>query len=116
MHENEIGKVVVNTAVPLHRDLGPGLVESVYEVVRMFERQGVEVERQVPVPSHYESPKFDEDSRADLIINGKVIVDTRTTKWHSRFKPLWLCERNIHPPIPAESLRLLLNSGIIIYN
>jgi len=80
MTENEIGKVVVNTAVQLHRDLGPGLLESVYEVVlaRMLEQQGLSVKRQIPVPIHYAGLSFDEGFRADLIISGKVIVELKS--------------------------------------
>ena len=55
MNENAIGKEVVDSAVQVHRELGPGLLETVYEVVLAQElaRRGLRVERQVPVPIHY---------------------------------------------------------------
>ena len=52
MHENEIGTVVVDCAVHLHQDLGPGLLETVHEVTlaRKLEKRGLIVQRQVPIP------------------------------------------------------------------
>ena len=62
MTENEIGKVVVDAALKVHRELGHGLLETVYEVVlaREWERRGLPVERQVPVPMVYEGLRFEE--------------------------------------------------------
>jgi len=75
--ENEIGKQVVDAAIGVHRELGPGLLESVYEVVLAYELQqrGLQVERQVPVGIEYKEMKFNEGFRADLIVEKKVIVE-----------------------------------------
>ena len=80
MHENEIGTLVVDAAVQLHRDLGPGLLETVYEVTlaTLLRKRGLSVERQVPIPIEYDGHKFDEGFRADLIIEGKVIVELKS--------------------------------------
>ena len=82
MIENEIGTVIVDCAVHLHQDLGPGLLESVYEVIlaRKLEKQGLHVERQVAVPIHYEGAKFDGGFRADLIVEGKVIIELKSVE------------------------------------
>tara|TARA_R100000027_G_scaffold32887_1_gene24095 strand:- start:982 stop:1440 length:459 start_codon:yes stop_codon:yes gene_type:complete len=79
MEENEIGKIVVDTAVEVHSALGPGLLESVYEAVlaKEFELRGLSLARQVPVPIEYEGMKFDEGFRADIIIEGKVILELK---------------------------------------
>lgn len=76
MHENEIGSVVLDCAVALHRDLGPGLLETVYEVTlaRALERHGLNVQRQVAVPIEYAGETFAEGFRADLIVEGKVLL------------------------------------------
>jgi GxxExxY protein len=60
MKENEIGTVVVDAAVAVHRELGPGLLESVYEIVLAHElrQRGVQVERQVAVPIQYIRNQF----------------------------------------------------------
>ena len=82
MTENEIGEIVVDAAVSVHRDLGPGLLETVYEVVfaHVLKRRGLAVERQVPVPIEYRGIKFDEGFRADIIIEGKVILELKSVQ------------------------------------
>ena len=57
MHENQIGTIVIETAIAVHRELGPGLLETVYEVVLAHElsARGLEVQRQVPIPIRYKS-------------------------------------------------------------
>ena len=52
MTENEIGKIIVDSAVAVHRELGPGLLETVYQVVLTYEleQRGLRVTRQVPIP------------------------------------------------------------------
>jgi GxxExxY protein len=82
MTENEIGKVVVDAALKVHRELGPGLLETVYEVVlaRELERRGLRVERQVPVPIVYERLRFEEGFRADNIVEGKVILELKSVE------------------------------------
>ena len=82
MHENEIGTIVVDCAVRLHQDLGPGLLETVYEVTlaRKLEQRGLSVERQVPIAIEYEGQKFDEGFRADLIIERKVLVELKSVE------------------------------------
>jgi len=80
MHENDIGSVIVDCAVELHRDLGPGLLESVYAVTlaRKIERRGLEVHREVVIPIEYEGEQFDEGFRADMIVGSKVIVELKS--------------------------------------
>src|SRR5512133_795871 len=80
MTENEIGKAVVDAAVKVHRELGPALLENVYEVVlaRELERRGLRVERQVPVPIVYEGMRFEEGFLADIIVGGKVILELKS--------------------------------------
>jgi GxxExxY protein len=82
MTENEIGKVVVDAAVQVHRELGPGLLETVYEVILAHElrQRGLEVEPQVPVAIEYQGIKFDEGFRADLIAEDKVILELKSVE------------------------------------
>ncbi|MEX2523443.1 MAG: GxxExxY protein [Gammaproteobacteria bacterium] len=79
MTENEIGKQLVDAAVHIHRELGPGLLETVYEVLLAYDlgRRGLQVERQVPIAIKYQTIRFDEGFRADLVINDKVIVELK---------------------------------------
>jgi len=80
MTENEIGKIVVDAAVSVHRDLGPGLLETVYEVVlaHVLRQRGLAVKRQVPIPIEYCGIRFDEGFRADIIIEGKVTLELKS--------------------------------------
>jgi GxxExxY protein len=82
MTENEIGTVIVDCAVQLHRELGPGLLESVYEatLARQLEKRGLQVQRQVGVAIEYQGERFEEGFRADLIVGGKVIVELKSVE------------------------------------
>ena len=82
MRENDIGTVVVDTAVQLHRDLGPGLLESVYEKIyaQRLEKRGLSVESQVDVPIEFDGMRFEEGFRADLIVEEKVIVELKSVE------------------------------------
>src|SRR5437588_10749665 len=75
MHENEIAKTVLDASFVVHTKLGPGLLESVYEVVLAHElrKAGIFVERQKPMPITYDGILFEEGYRADLLIESKVI-------------------------------------------
>ena len=80
MTENEISKIIVESALKVHRALGPGLFETVYEVVLAHElrAQGLQVDRQLAIPVRYENIVFDEGFRADLVIDKKVIIEIKS--------------------------------------
>jgi GxxExxY protein len=82
MTENEIGTIVVDAAIAVHRELGPGLLESVYETVLAHEMQsrGLRVNRQVPVAFTYRNIKFDEGFRADMIVEDKVLLELKSVE------------------------------------
>ena len=82
MTDNEISKVILDSAIAVHRELGPGLLESVYEIVLAYELQqhGLRVNRQVPISIHYKEMTFDEAFRADLIVEEKVIVELKSVE------------------------------------
>ena len=82
MTENEIGKIIVDAAVKLHKALGTGLLESVYEIVlaHVLSRRGLHVDRQVPVSIEYDGIRFDEGFRADMIVEKKVIVELKSVE------------------------------------
>lgn len=78
--ENEIAKAVLDSAYAVHTALGPGLLESVYEVALAYELKdrGFEVRRQVPIPVVYRDIKFEEGFRADLEVERLVIVELKS--------------------------------------
>ncbi len=76
---NEITEQIIGAAIEVHRHLGPGLLESVYEAALAFElaSRGVAVERQKQVPLAYKGLHFDEGFRLDLLVAGEVIVELK---------------------------------------
>ena len=80
MTENDIGRIVVDAAIAVHRELGPGLLESVYEVIMAYElgRRDLSVRRQVPIPIHYKQMIFEEAFRADLVVENKIIIELKS--------------------------------------
>lgn len=80
MTENEIATIIVDTAFHIHRDLGPGLFESVYERIMEAEltRRGLNVARQKPIPIVYHGVHFEAGFRCDLLVEGKVIVEVKS--------------------------------------
>jgi GxxExxY protein len=80
-NENEIAKLLLDAAFVVHTKLGPGVFESVYEVVLAHElrKKGLIVERQKAMPSLYDGIRFDEAFRANLVVNEKVVVELKST-------------------------------------
>ena len=79
MQENVIGKSIIDLAVNIHRETGPGLLETVYEVILadQLQKQGFKVKRQVAIPIEYRGIRFEEGFRADLIVENKVIIELK---------------------------------------
>jgi len=82
MNVEEVSSVVVDTAFHLHRDLGPGLLESVYEAVlaRMLEERGLRVERQVSVAFDFNGMHFDEGLRVDLLVDSCLVIELKSVE------------------------------------
>ena len=82
MEENEIGKIIVDAALAVHRALGPGLLEVVYEVIlaHELEQRGMKVQRQVPIAIEYAGIQFKEGFRADLVVEDKVIIELKAVE------------------------------------
>ena len=82
VHENDIAREVVDAALHIHRALGTGLLQSVYEAVlaQKLCKRGLEVERQVAVPGVYQDLVYEEGFRAALILNRKVIEEIKSVE------------------------------------
>lgn len=110
MKIEEVSAVVVDAAFHLHRDLGPGLLESVYESVlaRMLERCGLRVERQKAVSFDFDGIHFDEGLRVDLLVEGCLVVELKSVETLApvHAKQLLTYLRLLHLPIG-----LLINFG-----
>ncbi|HEY0763362.1 MAG TPA: GxxExxY protein [Pyrinomonadaceae bacterium] len=82
MTENEIAASILDAAFKIHRTLGPGLLESVYQATLDFELQnrGLPVAQQVGLPVYYESIKLELGFRVDLIVGDKVIIEIKSVE------------------------------------
>ena len=83
MHElDDITGAIVDSAMKIHKELGPGLLESVYEVVlaRALERRGFHVDRQKPIRFEYDGMVFEDGFRVDLLVDERVIVELKSVE------------------------------------
>ncbi len=82
MTENELAKIAVNLCLKIHKALGPGLLESVYEEVLVYELKkfGLAVLRQTGIPVIYENIKLDIGFKADLIIENMIILELKSVE------------------------------------
>ena len=80
MTENTIGRIVIDQAVKLHMELGPGLLETVYEVIlsHRLKEHGLKVERQVQIPIAIDGIQFEEGFRADILVENKVLLELKS--------------------------------------
>ena len=78
----ELSAIVVDTAFHLHKELGPGLLESVYEAVlsKLLSDKGLRVQRQKPIPIVFAGCRFDEGFRADLMVNDSLLVELKSVE------------------------------------
>ena len=110
MHENDIAKIIVDAAFKVHRVLGPGLFESVYETVLAHEivKRGLAVERQKVIPIIYEGLVLDEGFRADLVIDDRIIVELKSVETVS---PVHKKQLLTYLRLADKRLGLLINFG-----
>jgi len=80
MNENAVARTIVDVALGLHKKIGPGVFETVYEVILAHEprKRGLKVERQVAIPVVYDNLRFEEGFRADSIVEDVVIVEIKS--------------------------------------
>lgn len=90
MDINDVSAAVVGEAIKIHRELGPGLLESVYEVVLAagLQRSGFKVARQVPVAIEYDGMRLEGAFRVDLLVDDRLVVEIKAveqlTKVHAK--------------------------------
>jgi GxxExxY protein len=107
MEENDLTNAIIGAAIEVHRRLGPGLLESAYRTCLTYElrKRGFNVVEEKPVPVTYDDIKMECGFRADLLVNGQMIVELKA-------------KTTIHPVVKAQTLshlRLLgLRIGLLI--
>jgi GxxExxY protein len=111
MDENQISRVVVQSAIEVHRTLGgPGLLESVYEEALAWEmeQRGLTVERQKPISLVYKSQTLSTPLRLDLLLNDLVIVECKAT---AQYSPIFEAQLLTYLRLTGLKLGLVINFG-----
>jgi GxxExxY protein len=111
MKTNEISAAVVDAALHIHRQLGPGLLESVYETVLAHElqRRGVSCERQRPVPIIYDGLEFPDPFRVDLFVAGRVFVELKSV---AKLEPVHFRQLLTYLRLGRVHVGLLINFNV----
>jgi GxxExxY protein len=110
MTENEIAKIIVDAAYKIHKGLGPGLFESVYQAVLAHElrQRGLKVETEQPIPVVWDSVQIEVGFRADLIVEDKVIVELKSVE---KTAPIHKKQLITYLRLADKRLGLLINFG-----
>ena len=109
--EEIIGKAIVNAAYKVHIELGPGLLEKIYEVCLTHElrKAGFLVDRQVDISIQYDGIVFDEGLRLDLLIEKKVIAEIKAV---DPVNPVWQAQVLSHLKLTNLRLGYLINFNV----
>jgi GxxExxY protein len=113
MNENELSNIIIGAAIKVHKILGPGLLESVYERVLCYElrKLNLVVDAQKPIQIQYEEITFDEGFKADVIVEDKVIIEIKSIK---SFDPIHHKQLLTYLRLSKKKLGLLLNFNVDI--
>jgi GxxExxY protein len=107
----EIAKIVVNSAFKVHKELGPGLLEKVYEACLVYEiaKAGLEVNRQVDVPIVYDGVTLKEHLRLDIIVENLIIIEVKAV---DIVNPVWNAQIISHLKLTDNELGFLINFNV----
>jgi GxxExxY protein len=108
-----IGKAIVNASYKVHKALGPGLLEKIYEVCLSHEltKAGFNVKRQQNIPILYDGISFDEGLRMDILVNDLVIVELKAV---DEMNPVWEAQIISHLKLTGLQLGFLINFNVSI--
>jgi len=109
--EERIGKEIVNSSFIVHKALGPGLLEKVYEVCLSHElrKAGLNVDRQLDIPIIYDGIIFEEGLRLDLLVDNKVIIELKAV---DIVNPVWEAQIISHLHLTGKRLGFLINFNV----
>ena len=109
---DEIGKMIVDAAYTVHRNLGPGLLEKVYEICFCHElfKRGLTYRRQVDIPDVYDNLIFDEGLRLDVLVENKVICELKAIEI---VNPVWEAQVLSHLKLTNKRLGYLINFNVV---
>ena len=113
MNENEISFQIIGAALKLHKILGPGLFESVYEAALAYDlkEMGLKVETQLPVPFKYKEIKMEHGFRMDMLVENKVVVEIKSVE---RLIPIHFTQTLTYLRLTDRKLGLLINFNSVL--
>ncbi len=113
MRENELSTGIIGAAIEVHKQLGPGLLESAYETCMAQEMslRGIAFERQKPLPLTYKGTKLDCGYRLDFLVEGLVVVELKAVK---KYEPVHKAQMLTYLKLTNCKLGLLLNFHTIL--
>jgi GxxExxY protein len=111
VEEENIGKQIVNASFKVHKALGPGLLEKVYEVCLSHElrKLGLNVKRQLDIPIVYDGLTFEEGLRLDLLVEDKVVIELKAV---DVVNPVWEAQIISHLMLTHKRLGYLINFNV----
>ena len=109
--EEKIAKKVVDSAYTVHKELGPGLLEKIYEICFCHElsKRKVKFKRQIPIPIVYDGIQFDEGLRLDVLIEDKIICELKAI---DQINPLWEAQILSHLKLTNKRLGFIINFNV----
>jgi len=109
--EEEIASAIVEAAYVVHKNLGPGLLERIYEVCLCHElsKRGFHLERQVDLPINYDGIIFDEGLRLDVLVDNLVICELKAV---GDMNPVWQAQLLSHLKLTGKRLGFLINFNV----
>ena len=113
MNENELSAVVIGAAIEVHRALGPGLMESVYQrcMIKELTTRGLWVESEAPVTVEYKGEVFTEAYRVDLLVNDQLVVELKVV---DRLTALHKAQLLTYLRLMNRKLGLLINFNELV--
>jgi len=110
-HLDRIGKLIVDSAFCVHKELGPGLLEKVYEICFYYELKKRELNylRQIEIPVHYENMIFDEGLRLDVLVEDSIICELKALE---NVNPVWEAQILSHLKLTGKRLGYLINFNV----
>lgn len=111
IREENIASIIVNSAFNVHKELGPGLLERVYEVCFCHElsKAGLTYQRQVDIPIIYENLVFNEGLRLDVLVENSVICELKAV---DLINPVWQAQIISHLKLTNKNLGFLINFNV----
>ena len=114
MQHNEVTGVIIDTALDIHRRLGPGLLESVYRKILAYElrKKGFQVQEEQPIPVVWDTMRLELGFRADLIVNDLVVVETKSVE---TIAPVHKKQLLTYLRLTDKRVGLLINFNVVLF-